>query len=184
MGRKQNRRELRAAREGDEVVGLIRNVWRADRIGGYVAGVERDWVLLHVVDEVVLDGWSAVRADTIGKVVRQSPDSFVSRALQLYEQEPGLPGPVDLEGPASIVRSFARTHPLVTIHTETLDPTVCTIGWPVELTKKHLTLFEISPRATWDDEPSRLRLDTITRIEVGGRYERALHQLGGYPPIP
>jgi hypothetical protein len=38
--------------------------------------------------------------------------------------------------------------------------------------------------ARWSDEPRRLRYDAITRIDVGGRFETALHHLGGFPPVP
>ena len=45
--------------------------------------------------------------------------------------------------------------------------------------------LEITADGTWDGRRARrIRYEDITRIDVGGRYEQALHELGGYPPIP
>ncbi|CAA9438887.1 MAG: hypothetical protein AVDCRST_MAG35-3126, partial [uncultured Quadrisphaera sp.] len=45
-------------------------------------------------------------------------------------------------------------------------------------------LREITPRATWDETGAEVRLDRITRIDVGGRYEQALSDVaaGTYEP--
>ena len=45
--------------------------------------------------------------------------------------------------------------------------------------------LDITAEGTWEDtEPRTFRYEDITRIDVGGRFETALHLLGGFPPVP
>ena len=54
----------------------------------------------------------------------------------------------------------------------------------MRLGKRKLHLLDIDPDGLWDHGPRRFAYEDITRVDVDGRYERALHELGGYPPIP
>jgi hypothetical protein len=45
-----------------------------------------------------------------------------------------------------------------------------------------MAMREITPAATWLDEPSRFFCSEITRIDFGGPYEEALQLVGGNPP--
>lgn len=42
-----------------------------------------------------------------------------------------------------------------------------------------VSLLEIGPGASWDDQPNEYKLRDITRIDFGGDYEQALHLVGG-----
>jgi hypothetical protein len=184
MGMKRNRRELEAAWAADELVLLRRNIWKADVIEGFVVDLAGDWVVLHVVYDVGLNGWSVVRLDTVRTVEREPANSFLPRALAQFGEEPA-PVLVDLTSPVDIIRSLAATFPLLTLLAEIDDPRAAAVGRPTRTGKKKVDLLEITPEGTWDGrEPRRLRFADITRVDVGGRYEQALHELGGYPPIP
>lgn len=183
MGLKRNRRELGAAWAADELVMARRNIWKADLLEGFVVDLGPDWAAINLVYDVGLNGWSIVRLDTVREVERHSPESFLPRALDLFGYEPE-PIDVDLSSCRSIIRSLSATFPLVNVFTEADDPTVCAIGRPVRATKERVHLLDIGPDALWHAEPRRFRYRDITRIDVGGRYEVALHALGGYPPVP
>lgn len=183
MGSKRNHRELGAAWAADELVLARRNIWKADLLEGFVVDLAQDWAAINLVYDVGLNGWSIVRLDTIREVERQPTTAFLPRALDLFGYEPE-PIDVDLSSCRAVIRSLAATFPLINVFTEADDPTVCAIGRPVRATGKRVHLLDITPDATWEQAPRRFRYEDVTRIDVGGRYEVALHALGGYPPVP
>ncbi|WP_426572669.1 hypothetical protein [Aquihabitans sp. McL0605] len=183
MGMKRNGRALGAAWAADELVLLRRNIWKADILEGFVVDLDDGWTVINVVYDVGLNGWSVVRLSTLREVERQPPTSFLSRALVRFGEQPE-PLDADLSSCEAVIRSLAVSFPLLTIFTEADDPRVCAVGRPVRLTKSAVHLLDISAEGTWDEtKPRRFRYDDITRIDVGGRYETALHELGGYPPV-
>jgi hypothetical protein len=184
MGTKRNGRALGAAWAADELVLLRRNIWKADILEGFVVDLDEGWTAINVVYDVGLNGWSVVRLDTLREVERYAPTSFLSRALVQFGEHPE-PLDVDLSSCQAVIRSLAAAFPLITIYTEADDPRVCAVGRPLRLTKSKVHLLDISAEGAWDlDAKRKFRYDDITRVDVGGRYETALHALGGYPPVP
>lgn len=184
MGLKRNRKELAAAWAADELVLLRRNIWKADVLEGFVVDLDRDWVVLHVVYDVGLNGWSVVRLDTVRTVEREPANGFLPRALAQFGEQPA-PVLVDLSSGRDAIRSLATTFPLLTVFTEEHDPRTAAVGRPVRAGRNKVDVLEITADGTWDGrDPRRIRYDDITRIDVGGRYEQALHELGGLPPVP
>ncbi|QXC61794.1 hypothetical protein KSP35_02850 [Aquihabitans sp. G128] len=61
---------------------------------------------------------------------------------------------------------------------------MCAIGRPVRIGAKSVTFLDVSSAAEWADDTRSIRLDDITRIDVGAHYETVLHHLAGYPPVP
>jgi hypothetical protein len=184
MGMKRNRKELGAAWAADELVVLRRNIWKADVIEGFVIDLDDAWAAIHIVYDVGLNGWSIVRLDTIRTVERQPANSFLARALAQFGEQPA-PLLVDLTSSRDVIESLAATFPLLTLFTEVEDPRTAAVGRPTRTGKTRTDLLEITADGTWDGRDARrFRYEDITRIDVGGRYEQALHELGGYPPIP
>ncbi|HWJ63410.1 MAG TPA: hypothetical protein VNS19_15675 [Acidimicrobiales bacterium] len=183
MGMKRNRKELRAALDSGEPVRLHRSLWKADRLVGIVVGLGPTWVVLHSLDDVILDGWHAVRLDSVARVERRGANSFAARVLRARGQA-AQPLDIDLGATPDLLADLGEKFPLLSIHREGLDPSVCAIGKPVRLGKRKLHLLDIDPDGLWDHGPRRFAYEDITRVDVDGRYERALHELGGYPPIP
>jgi hypothetical protein len=183
MGKKANRKALDAVLWSGEPVRLHRSLWKADRLEGFVVGLGPNWVVLHLLDEVVLNGWSIVRLDTIARVERGGEHAFSTRVLRHRGASPA-PLDIDLGEAEDLLADLGEKFPLVSIHREALDPTVCAIGRPVRIGARKLHLLDIDPDALWDHAPRKFPYDDITRVDVGGRYEDALHELGGYPPVP
>lgn len=184
MGLKRNRRQLGEAMAEERLVMARRSLWKADHLEGFVTDVASQWALLHVVREVSLNGWTAVRLDSIRGVEHQQRSSLLARLMALDEVHPqGVE--VDITDATSVLRSAAAVFPVVTVFTEATDPDICFTGRPVRVTATKLHLLDISSDATWSAAPPRrIRLDKITRVDVGGDFETALHRVGGYPPVP
>ncbi|HEX2578408.1 MAG TPA: hypothetical protein VHK88_18830 [Aquihabitans sp.] len=182
MGRKGIRRELAGAHADGEPVLVRRNLWKADHLEGYVVAVGRDWAVLHLVHDVDLNGWSAVRLDTIRDVERQGPDAFINRALRWADEEPA-PVELDTTSVTHLLRTASNRFPVVTVHTEAVDPLVCAIGRPQRIGGRRMRFLDISSNAEWATSTRRITLADVTRVDVGARYEQVLHHLGGYPPV-
>ena len=58
---------------------------------------------------------------------------------------------------------------------------MCWIGRVAGIKRGRVSLLEINPGATWDEEPTEYRLSEITRISFGSDYEDALQIVGGDP---
>lgn len=168
----------------EELVRIRRGIRKSDRVEGFVVGVGEQWVLLNVFDpDMFLDGYAALRVSDIRRVEqRGGPDSFPLRALRHFGESPGAPpDSVDLDTIKGLLASLGSKYPLLLIHVEELDPEVCYVGKVVSASRESLRLLEISPRATWDEKPTKWPLKAITRVEVGTRYAEALHAVGAEP---
>ena len=128
-----------------------------------------------------LDGHVALRIRDVRTITFLDGASFQARALEHYGDRARRPGRVDLASTRTVIASLGRRFPLITIHPELRDPTVCYIGVPVSLTSRSLRLRAITTEAVWEDELSTYQLMDVTRVEIGGRYERALLAVGGRP---
>ncbi|GCD18844.1 hypothetical protein ACFO3K_17885 [Cellulomonas algicola] len=183
------RATLAAAVRERTAVRVTRRIRKAASIDGYVVDVGRAWLLVAVLgDDIRLDGWTAVRLSDVRRVRERVDESaaFYRAALTARgEWPPGPPsstGSLDLDDVGGLVRTAGAAAPLVTIHVEEDDPSVCFVGRPERVGPKHLRLREITPGATWDDTTTRWRLRDLTRVDVGGGYEDALALVGGPPP--
>lgn len=177
------RADLHAAAASAELVRLLRAIRGADKVDGFVLKIGAEWVLVQNLDPgMFLDGHIALRVRDIRGVKPLPSGGFASRALKHYGDRPRMPGRVGLTSTRALIESASRRFPLVTIHVERRDPTVCYIGVPVGVNSKTLRLREITPDADWEDEPTSYPLKDVTRVDIGGRYERALLAVGGRPP--
>ncbi|TNM64089.1 hypothetical protein FHN55_14755 [Streptomyces sp. NP160] len=143
---------------------------------GYVVGVGSAWVLLAVLDpRIELDGWTALRLDDLLRVKRLGgPEAFPARALRRRGQWPSTAVPLDLDDDGELLRSAGRCAPLVTVHTDVLDASVCFIGEVVSVDDTTATLQTIDPDAVWEEHTDDWLLADITRVDVLGGYEGAL----------
>ena len=151
---------------------------------GYVLEVGPNFFLLAVIDNDTLqfNGFSCIRlADVRNLEVPHKYAAFIGAVLRkVGERAPRKPS-VTLTDIGELLRFAARKFPLVTIHRERIDPDVCQIGRVLDVNRRHVTMLEIGPGARWDAKTQSYRLSEITRVDFGGRYEHALHLIGGEP---
>jgi hypothetical protein len=146
-------------------------------VNGYVCGVGAELFFLCVVSgEIRFDGFQAFRFADVTKVSDPAPHhAFVTKALYLRKcRRPRVPK-IDLADMVALLQGVAAAFPLATIHREVVDPDVCQIGKVVRVSRKTVTLREITPDATWKRKLYRYALPEITRVDFGGAYEEALH---------
>lgn len=144
---------------------------------GWVVGLGEEWVLVQVYDDAQPKGWSAFRVRDIRSVTED--DSIVPRALAFWGEVPRTFPELDLTILPTLLGSAHHHFPLVTVHFERTDPTVCYIGRVARLGKRAVSLCEIGTDASWDTKLHKHYYRTITRVDFGGRYEEALWLFGG-----
>jgi hypothetical protein len=151
------------------------------RWDGFVVGLSREWVLLHVVDDgIELDGYRAVRRRDVVSAARRDR-AFAARALALRGQgaEP-LPD-LALVDARALLTSAQQHFPLLSVELSRLAPGACYIGCIRAIDDENVAVLTIDLDAEWD-EVMTYRLDDVTAIGFGGRYEEALWLVGGEPP--
>lgn len=140
-------------------------------------------LLIHVNDDIRFDGFQVIRNKDIRKLEPDPYAQFVETALRRRrERRPTRPR-IDLRNMGGLLRSAGRHISLVALFRERIDPDVCHIGAVVHVGKRRVSLHEISPDGTWDEDLEKHSLREITRVEFGSAYEDALFVVGGKPPM-
>lgn len=161
----------------------FRNKYDSTVVDAYVLDIGRQFVLLGLVNESMrFDGFQCLHPSAITRLKVPCPFAeFIVEALrkrnELIQHKPD----VDLDALPELLSSANRLFPLVTVHRQKSKPNECRIGKVVDVTKKHLHLLQIDPRAVWHQKPSKFRLTGIDRVDFGGGYEEALYLVGGEP---
>jgi hypothetical protein len=152
-------------------------------IRGYVLDIGPRFFLLSLVsDRIWFDGFECFRVADVKGIGPDPYNAFVESALrQRGERRPKRPR-VSVESIDDLLLSAGRAFPLVTIHREQVDPNVCWIGRVLGVEYGRVSLREIKPDATWDDNPTEFKVSEITRVNFGGDYENALFLVGRNPP--
>ena len=185
MGRKRDEalKRLVEVRDEQALVRIDRG-GELDLLEGYVVAIGTEWLLLALLDPaIVLDGHAALRLTDLRRVRRRQSGEMAQQALTLRGQWPPTPPEpgLDLESTEGLLTSL-MTQPVLTIHPEHDNPDICFVGAPVAQDDQTLRLVEVTPRGVWNSRPTKYRVEGITRIDVGGRYEQALLSVAG--PLP
>jgi hypothetical protein len=147
---------------------------------GYIVALGADWVLMATIEHAIRPkGFEALRLKDITKYHDPAPHAaFVEAALAKKKIRRPEPLNIDMTNAISILAG-ANQYSLVTIHREIADADVCHIGKVASFTKRSVLLLEITPDATWDEDPTPYALSEITKIDFAGPYEEALALVSG-----
>ena len=150
---------------------------------GILMDASRDLLLLQVIsDQISLNGYQIIRRKDISHIERPAPQQeFIRKALELRGETPKHPGIINLESMASALKTASRLSPLLTIHQEITDPSVCWIGRFNKIDNDLLYLQCITPDATFEAGYDMYDIENITRFDFGGAYEDALWQVSNLP---
>ncbi len=152
-------------------------------IHGYVLDVGPEMFMLAIVsDRIWLDGYECFRIGDIGKLKPRPHAGFVETALRIRGDDKPPHPPVSVASLEDLLHSANAAFPLVTIHRELIDPTVCHIGRVLGVERRRVSMRLIRPEATWEADAKTYRLRDITRVGFGADYEDALHLVGGSLP--
>ena len=175
---------LQKARESGELV----RVWRKrgwNDLRGSVQALNRKWLLVATEQDAGLNGHACIRISDIRKVEPLPNSNFIQKSLNADGHWP-LPRlqNIDLRTTQSILGSLADTSPLVTVFYENDYADECLIGVPYAFQRHEFRLRNLTPDARWDDkdQDAVFRYRAITKLEVGGVYERRLAAVAGDPP--
>jgi hypothetical protein len=163
---------------------LVRLSRRFERtaVRGYVLDVGPQFFLLSLVsDRIWFDGFECFRVADIRSVKPDPHAAFVEAALRKRKAPRPRKPPVSVRSVAGMVQSAGRAFPLVAVHREGIDPSVCWIGRVLEVREGRASLLEVDPAAKWRDRTTSFRLAEVTRLNFGGDYEGALHLVAGDP---
>ena len=161
-----------------QIVRFDRKPTDKDFLDGYVVGVLRDFILLHVIDHnMYLNGYSVIRVQDVKRYrLVDDWDHFMNKALKLRGESP-LPLPqICLNNWRTIFETAQKLFPLLTIHREQMSNDVCYIGKIATISDKAVVLDEIDPAAKWE-RTRRYNFKDITKLDFGGGYEKALWQV-------
>ncbi len=178
------RGRLERARSEQLLVRIRRWIPGADVLEGFVVGLGHEWVALaRLSDTIELDGWILLRLRDV-RSVKITPDreAFEIRALEAREQWPPVVPPVRLDDVTDVISDVTAIAPMLAVHCELDRPDVCWIGAVRRLQGTTLWLLQVTTQAGWARAASSFDLDDITRLDVGGGYEEALHLVAGAPP--
>lgn len=177
---------LRNAQEAQDLVWVKRAGRGWDRREGYVLEVGSSWLLMATLDDRVRpDGFSMLRVKDVVTVTRgKSHDRLFRRSLEMHgDWPPARPASdVNLTSTSELIRSLSTQFPLLSLFTEDIRPTVCFIGSVTTVTDRFVDMVDITTQGDWETNLTRRKLPDITRVDVGGGYERALADVAGPPP--
>jgi hypothetical protein len=176
-------RRERLALAGKKVLVQFTRSVEEGSVAGYVLAIGPQFFLLALVDENIrFNGFQCLRLQDVRNLqVPAKYAMFAEEALKLRgEKRPRIPA-VIVDSVQELLRTANRAFPVVTIHREMVAPDICHIGRVVAISDAEVSLLEINPDASWDDEAVKYRTKEITRIDFGGEYEGALILVGGLP---
>ena len=176
--------ELQAAQAESMVVQIWRSSYESESEIGYVTSIGADLILLLCIStEIRFNGFTVIRIQDISELeAPHAHTDFVEEALHIRGESVEHAPLVDLSDIGASIRTAGELFPLVALHRELVDSTVCHIGQVVSVTPEFVSIIEIDPDAEWEREPSTYSLSEVTRIDFGGGYEEALALVGGTAP--
>ncbi|HEY0237920.1 MAG TPA: hypothetical protein VGC37_04685 [Friedmanniella sp.] len=182
MGKQRVLSRLREAADDGRLVRITRGR-RWDRLDGSVVALGAKWLLLATEVDAGFDGHTLVRVADVRRVAASSSARFLERALRAegHWPLPALDG-VDVSSTRAALRSLSAISPLISVFYERAHPDECLIGVPRRYGRRRFRLQNVDPNAEWDEPDSAIRYREVSRIDVGGAYERRLAAVAGPPP--
>ena len=158
--------------------------FEAGSVSGYVLDMGPRFFLVAAVEDAIrFNGFQCFRLCDVRELhVPHQYAGFAEAALKKRRERMPKKPRVIVARIEALLASANKAFPLVTIHEERVDPTVCWIGRVLKVDRGRVSLLEISPDATWDERPNEHELREITRVDFGGDYENALCLVGGPAP--
>lgn len=174
------RRIEEASRDGRLVTVARRKSW--DRLNGSIVHSGPKWLLMAIESNAAFNGHALIRKSDVQGVRSDPTAGFVQRALAAAGHWP-LPGldDIDLTTTQSLLRSAARVAPLIRVSYEQEDPSDCRIGLPHDFKRREFTLRLVTTAAEWDID-TVFQYRSVSRIDLGGAYERRLAAVAGAAP--
>jgi len=167
----------------ETVVRVVRT--RGDALDGLIAGVGRNWLLLHVVHDLNLCGLTAVRLGDVRRVkIDRSGHDVVIRSLRQRGLVPSAAVDMNLDRTTDVLADLQSRGTLLTIHPDHRWPGTCHVGTVtnIDANRRRFHFLELSPSAAWDETATVWRFRDVRRIDISDPYAEALAAVAGPPP--
>jgi hypothetical protein len=167
----------------DHVMICVERRYESSPVRGYVVAAGPDIFLMSVVsDRIRYDGFECFRRQDSFQYLPDPHREFAERVLTLRHERPPDHTGLEATSMAALIRTAGARFPVIAVHQEQIDATICRIGAVMVVGAHSVKLREISPSAIWSDTVRSYPLDSITRVNFGGDYEGALGLIGGVAP--
>lgn len=180
---KIDRRLVRSMEDG-RIATIVRDAFDLTFTDGFVIAMTNEWVVLHSLDGVYLDGIVMLRRQDISRVLFRDDDAYHHRAIAASgESLVDFTCDDDVSVSDLLVLASARDA-IFTFYCEVLEGEPLIIGRLIELRKKAFDIHYVGRDGEWAPEIERWKHGDVTRIEVGGRYLDALNRFADpYPGL-
>lgn len=155
-------------------VTVRRPVYEAEGLSGVLLQQSEDFLLLKKFNEFgEYDGISAIRKDDVSEIGFEGNRRYVTEKLiEKYGRDNLDVSPIDLSSIQTIIEGFS-TYGYVALFQEEYSNDF-DIGEVLENDEEFLILHGYGTTNTLDRPKVMLRLDSISRIDVDGKYERSI----------
>lgn len=139
---------------------------------GYILNYSKDFVLLQESDDFRVAGCIIIPMGQIVKVRRNKNDQYYDKIMEWEGEKKniGQKTKVNLESWKTIFKSFQKKKVNVIVECEHEDIDTFTIGPVKRVTEKSVSVLYFSAVGILDDEPSKLKYDTISKVSFNDRY--------------
>ncbi|UTW56645.1 hypothetical protein [Kordiimonas sp. SCSIO 12610] len=157
-----------------DIVRIYRSNIEDGFFDGFVAGIGDEFFALEIFDDACrLDGFSCVRYDDVTEFKLTPYADFNRHFMRLNSIKKNVLPSIDLSSLKSLLITAGCQFPIITIHIDYEDESVCYIGKVESVTDTNIDILYVTPDAEWEDIET-YALDEINRVDFGGAYERAL----------
>jgi hypothetical protein len=141
---------------------------------GFVVGRSPSLVLLHVVREFHLDGYSLIRFRDLEAIRCGQKEKFFQKMLRAegVTDEVGVKGRVSLASMASALKGLARVERVVSVECETADEEQFYAGKISEVSGKTAAMRTFDPLGKWDRKLEEIAVSAITLLSWDTEYLR------------
>lgn len=169
------RQDLQLALDHRQQVRLERPGMDTEHLHGIPLALGDELVLLRVVDDFRLDGYSVVRIGDVESLRSNEYERFVERVLhdRGLLADVGRVAPVPVDNWASLLAVLRESRTITIVECEAADVEEFYIGRVCTVGVDAVEVLEFSPMAEWEEEPCRIALADITRVRFLDGYSTA-----------
>jgi hypothetical protein len=153
---------------------FLRSMSGCEVLHGFLLARSKSLVLLQVVREFHLDGYSLLRVKDLDEIQCRREEKFFQKILQAEGVTPGarVEPKVSLSGISAALKSLARTQCLVAVECEVEDDEQFFAGIVTAATGTKIEMRTFDVLGKWDPEPETIDTGAISLVSWDTEYLR------------
>jgi hypothetical protein len=141
---------------------------------GFILGLSSELVLFQSCEEFTLDGYTVIRINDITSLRSNKYERFFTKMLKSEGtlDEVGIAHSLNLDSWQSLLQDLKKLNQNVIIECEVGDEEEDEffIGKLIRVNRKSVSLLYFSALGKWDDEPTIIPFDEITKVRFDEKY--------------